>query len=167
MKDFLEVGKITKTIGLKGRVRVVSYIESPEVFESLNDVIIEHKDFSLHRYPVKAVKVTKRSLTLEIEGIEDTEAAGFLVGGRVFVSADRLETLQEGEYYWRDLIGLEVVTVEGEKLGVIEHIFATGSNDVYVCGGGQREVLLPAIDDVIKEIDMERGIMIVDLLEGL
>ena len=67
----------------------------------------------------------------------------------------------------RDLIGLRVVTDAGEALGTVESIFPTGSNDVYVCRGGSREILLPAIGDVIREIDLEKGVMVVRLLEGL
>jgi 16S rRNA processing protein RimM len=75
--------------------------------------------------------------------------------------------LPEGEYYWRDIIGLNVYTEEGKLLGQIESVFPTGSNDVYVCKGEEREILLPAIADVIRKIDVTRRVMIVRLLEGL
>ena len=85
----------------------------------------------------------------------------------MLIPADKLGDLPEGEYYWRDMIGLKVVTEEGRILGVIEAIFPTGSNDVYVCSGGEREVLLPGIADVIRKIDINRGMMVVRLLQGL
>jgi 16S rRNA processing protein RimM len=78
-----------------------------------------------------------------------------------------LKELPPGEYYWRDIIGLDVYTEEGKLLGRIESVFPTGSNDVYVCKGGQREILLPAIVDVIRQIDINRRVMTVRLLEGL
>jgi 16S rRNA processing protein RimM len=77
-----------------------------------------------------------------------------------------LEDLTEGEYYWRDIIGLDVYTQDGKRLGRIESVFPTGSNDVYVCKG-EREMLIPAIADVIQGIDLDKNIMTVKLLEGL
>jgi 16S rRNA processing protein RimM len=85
----------------------------------------------------------------------------------VLIPSDRLRKLPEGEYYWRDIIGLEVFTGDNQKLGKIEKIFQAGSNHIYVCTGGEREILLPAIEDVIKQINLEKRIMIVELLEGL
>ena len=78
-----------------------------------------------------------------------------------------MKELPEDEYYWHDIIGLEVVTDDGLSLGRVESIVPTGSNDVYVCAGGEREILLPAIDDVVKEIDVKKGTMVVTLIEGL
>lgn len=167
MNDLLEIGRITKPVGFKGRFKIVSYINSPQVLDSIQDMYVKCRDREPVLYRVKYVKFTRKYINLELEGVEDEEAVRRLIGCQVLVPADRLEALPEGEYYWRDIIGLEVFTVDGTKLGEIETIFETGGNDVYVCTGGEREILLPAIDDVIKEIDFEKRIMIVELLEGL
>ncbi len=95
------------------------------------------------------------------------ESAQALVGCKVFLPEDMQEKLPEGEYYWRDIIGLDVYNEEGKYIGKIESVFPTGSNDVYVCKGEEREILLPAIADVIRKIDVNRRVMIVRLLEGL
>jgi len=193
LKDLLEIGKITKPIGLKGRIKVVSYLESPHVLESLQDVYVKHGDRSPDLYKIRKIAFKKKTFSLEIEGVEDIDTARALIGCQVFIPFfsleiegvedidtaraligcqvfipfDKLEKLSEGEYYWRDITGLEVFTEDGRKLGEIENIFNTGSNDVYVCTGGEREILLPAIEDVIKKIDLEKGFMVVELLEGL
>ena len=167
MQNLLEIGKITKPIGLKGRMKVVSYIESPHVLESLQDVYVKQGDRNPDLYKIRKIAFRKRIFSLELEGVEDSDAARSLVGCQVFIPSDKLETLSEDEYYWRDIIGLEVFTEDGRKLGQIERIFDTGSNDVYVCTGGEREILLPAIEDVIKKIDLEKGFMVIELLEGL
>ncbi len=167
MKDLLEIGKITRPIGLKGRMKVVSYLESPHVLESLQDVYVKHGDRSPDLYKIRKIAFKKKIFSLEIEGVEDIDTARALTGCQVFIPFDKLEKLSEGEYYWRDIAGLEVFTEDGRKLGEIENIFNTGSNDVYVCTGGEREILLPAIEDVIKKIDLEKGFMVVELLEGL
>jgi 16S rRNA processing protein RimM len=76
--------------------------------------------------------------------------------------------LSDGEYYWNEVIGLQVVTEDDRVLGRIETVFPTGSNDVYVCRSPEgREILLPAIVDVVRAIDRERGVMVVRLLKGL
>jgi 16S rRNA processing protein RimM len=80
---------------------------------------------------------------------------------------DIMEKLPEGEYYWHDIIGLDVYSEEGTYIGIVESVFPTGSNDVYVCRGEKREILLPAIADVIRKIDVNQGVMTVKLLEGL
>ncbi|MBN2254790.1 MAG: 16S rRNA processing protein RimM [Deltaproteobacteria bacterium] len=166
-RDLLKIGTITKPVGFRGRLKVVSYIESPQILDSLQEIYIKCGDRDPVAYGVRYVSFTSRHISLELSGVTDGEAARLLRGCDVFVSADRLEKLPDGEYYWHDIIGLRVITRDGRTLGTIDHVFETGSNDVYVCTGGDREILLPAIEDVILHIDIDRGVMIVDLLEGL
>lgn len=165
--DLLEIGKIVKTHGLAGRMKVFSYLESDEILKSLEEVFVGHGEQKANLKKVKDIKISKKHFLIELEGVEDIDTANALVGCRVLVPSDKLEELPEGEYYWRDILGLDVVTEDGEILGRIEKIFPTGSNDVYVCTGGEREILLPAIADVIRKIDIEDGRMVVRLLEGL
>jgi 16S rRNA processing protein RimM len=105
--------------------------------------------------------------SLKLEGIEDRNAADALRGLTISVPYDSLETLPEDEYYWEDLIGLAVVTEDGKPLGKIESIFPTGSNDVYVCREEGREILLPAIAEVIRSVDIRAGTVVVRLLKGM
>jgi 16S rRNA processing protein RimM len=105
--------------------------------------------------------------SLKLEGVEDRNAADALRGLTVSVPYDSLETLPENEYYWEDLVGLAVVTEDGKSLGRIETIFPTGSNDVFVCREGGREILLPAIAEVIRSVDIRAGTVVVRLLKGL
>lgn len=134
MRDFLEIGRIVKIHGLKGAVKVLSYLESDEVLLKLKNVYIRFKD-NPEPFRVKKTKIQNKNFLLELEGVEGPEAAAGLVGREISMPSDQLEPLPEGEYYWRDLIGLEVSTEEGEHLGKISSIFSTGSNDVYVCSG--------------------------------
>lgn len=165
--NLFEVGKIVKTHGLGGRVKVISYLESDTILKSLEEVYVGPGKRETNLKKVKSIKINKKYFFLELEGVEDVDTASTLVGCQVLIPFDRLERLSEGEYYWRDIIGLEVSTEDGEILGRIESIFPTGSNDVYVCTGGEREILLPAIADVIRKIDIKNGRMVVRLLEGL
>ncbi len=169
VKDLLALGKIVKIHGLKGAVKVSSYLESNEVIEKLKDVYLgpgEGKEGS-KLFQIKRTRIDKKGFIVEFDGVEKSEEAEKLVGLEVLIPSDRLEQLPDGEYYWKDLIGLEVSTEEGEYLGEIDAIFPTGSNDIYVCRGGGREILLPAISDVIINIDLGEGRMIVRLMKGM
>jgi 16S rRNA processing protein RimM len=165
---WIEIGQIVKPHGLAGRVKVLSYLESDRLLPSLRDAWIGPNRDSSKRYPIENVRREGRNhFSLKIEGIEDRNAADALRGLTVSVPYERLETLPEDEYYWEDLIGLAVVTEDGKPLGRIEGIFPTGSNDVYVCKAGGKEILLPAIDEVIRSVNIEAGTVVVRLLKGL
>ena len=167
MDDFIEIGEIVKPQGVRGCMKALSYLESVGVLEGLDALLVRKAGEAAASYRPRKIEARKNFLFLELEGIDEMDAARKLVGGRILVPSNRLKKLPEGEYYWRDLIGLKVVTDAGEALGTVESIFPTGSNDVYVCRGGSREILLPAIGDVIREIDLEKWVMVVRLLEGL
>jgi 16S rRNA processing protein RimM len=165
--QFFEIGKIVKSCGLKGRMKAVSYLESNDKLRNLDEVYMGCGNDMRGPFKVKDIRGRGKIFFLEIEGVVNLESANAFAGCPVVIPADNLGALADGEYYWRDMIGLKVVTEEGRFLGVIEAIFPTGSNDVYVCSGGEREVLLPGIADVIRKIDIARGMMVVRLLEGL
>jgi 16S rRNA processing protein RimM len=165
---WIEIGQIVKPHGLAGRVKVLSYLESDRLLQSLVDAWIGPSRDSAKRYTIENVRREGRThFSLKIEGIEDRNAADALRGLTVSVPCERLETLPEDEYYWEDLIGLAVVTEDGKPLGRIEGIFPTGSNDVYVCKAAGKEILLPAIDEVIRSVNIEAGTVVVRLLKGL
>jgi 16S rRNA processing protein RimM len=165
--DLLEAGRIVKPHGLDGRMRVVSYLEEGRVLESLEEVFIKNGNRKAEPKNVKSIKLNKKGFLLELEGVEDIDTANVLAGCKVLIPSDKLEELPEGEYYWRDIVGLEVRTYDGEILGRIVRVFPTGGNDVYVCAGGEREILLPAVADIIRRVDIKNGIMVVRLPEGL
>ena len=164
--DLLEAGRIVKPCGLKGRVKVLSYLESSDILKSLDEIYIKQGEKS-QPVRLRGVHTKGKIFFLDIEGVTNFESAQALVDCTVMVPAESLKILSDDEYYWRDLIGMEVVTEEGAFLGKIETIFPTGSNDVYVCTGGEREILLPAIADVVKTIDLEQKRIVVQLIDGL
>ncbi len=164
--DLIEAGKIVKTCGLKGRMKVLSYLESDDILNSLEEIFVR-KGMQVETLKLKDIRISGKCFFLDVEGISDLEQAKALVGCEVLIPGDKLKALPDDEYYWRDLIGFEVVAEDGYFIGKIETIFPTGSNDVFVCTGGDREILLPAIADVVQNIDMEQKRMVVRLLEGL
>jgi 16S rRNA processing protein RimM len=165
---WVEIGRIVRSHGLAGRVKVLSYLESDRLLPSLTEAWIGRSRDSSKRYPIENARPEGRShFSLRLGGVEDRTAADALRGLTVSVPYESLEPLPEGEYYWEDLIGLRVETEEGKPLGVIKGIFPTGSNDVVVCRAGTKEILLPAIAEVIRSVDIGAGRVVVRLLKGL
>lgn len=169
MDELIEIGRIVKSIGLRGRVKAVSYCESTRTLETLKEVFIgQQKDhatlFTVHNI---AIKGKGGSFLLELDGVESIDASNAINGCYLYIPSGSLEALPEGEYYWHEIIGLDVVTVDGHKLGQVVSIVPTGSNDVYVCAGKDEEILIPAISEVVRNIDLEKGVIEVTLIEGL
>lgn len=167
LMELFVIGNIVKTSGLRGRLKVVSYIESNDTLQSLEEVYIRKGKDTKGPFRPKNVLVRRNNFLVDLEGVEDIEKAHAFVGCQMFISANKLSELAEDEYYWRDIKGLKVITEDGHVLGSIAAVFPTGSNDVYVCSGGEREILLPGIAEVIRAIDIEQGVMVVRLLDGL
>ena len=165
--DLITIGEIVKTRGLRGCMKVVSFVDTSDISAELKFVYIQDNSEQKKLYNLRKIDISGKFLFIELDSIDDVELAKTFVGCKVVILGDMFKELPEGEYYWRDIIGLNVYTEEGKLLGQIESVFPTGSNDVYVCKGRDREILLPAIADVIKLIDIERKIMNVKLMEGL
>lgn len=168
MTEFFEIGEIVKVHGCRGGVKVRSYLTDPEsLLPRLEAVYLDGPGREKERFPMRRHRWGKTDLFLELAGVDTLSAAGALVGCRVFVPVDKLAPLPEGEYYWHELIGMEVRTEEGTSLGRIAEIFPTGGHDVYVCRTGSEERLLPAIEEVIRNVDRTNRIITVRLLAGL
>jgi 16S rRNA processing protein RimM len=165
--ELIEIGRIVRSHGLEGRVKVLSYLETPDVLQEISELFVGRSDPEAVLMPLVSVQVGKDSFILKLQGIDDKNAAENLRGCSVWMPSEKMRELPDGEYYWRDIIGLQVLTEEDQILGRIEAVFPTGSNDVYVCRSEGREILLPAIGEVVKKIDMDRGVMVVRLPKGL
>ncbi len=114
---------------------------------------------------VEYIRPHHKSFIIKFKGLDTPEAVKFFKGWFLEVRYDDLVPLGEGEYYWFQLIGLKVFAKDGEYVGVVEDIMATGAHDVYVVREGDREVLIPSV--FVEEIDLNKGIMVVDPVEGL
>ena len=163
----LEIGQIVNTFGIKGMVKVKPFTDDIRRFDELKKVYVE-KNSNQTEYEIEEVKYHKDMVLIKFKGIDKVEQAEMLRNSYLTVSRDSVEKLEEGRYYIVDLLGLEVYTDEQVLLGTLEDIFNTGSNDIYVVKDKQgKQILLPAIQDVIKQIDIENKKIIVHLLPGL
>ncbi len=168
MTKYLEIGQIVNTFGIKGMVKVKPFTnDTKKRFDNLKKVYIQNKN-KRKEYEIEEVKYHKEMVLIKFKGIENPEDANLLRNYYLVVDRDKEEPLEEGTYYIIDMIGLEVYTDIGEKLGILDDVFNSGSSDIYVVKNELgKQILLPAIEDVIKNIDMKERKMIVHLIPGL
>ncbi|MDH3588332.1 MAG: ribosome maturation factor RimM [Gammaproteobacteria bacterium] len=155
-QEHVPVGYISGLHGVQGWLKVYSYTDPVENIFEYRPWLLAHQ--SEHR--VTDLVDAKRhgsGLIVKLEGIDDRDQAATLVGAQILVAREQLPPTDEGEYYWADLVGLQVVTDDGRELGTVERLFETGANDVMVVRG-ERERLIPWIlGDVIDQVDLDSG----------
>jgi 16S rRNA processing protein RimM len=165
MEGLVTIGRVLREWGVKGEVIVQPLTFDPKRFSELNEVAVQVQDSIVQR-KIRLVRLHKNNLLIAFEGCETPEDARRYRGALIKIKESESPKLPEGVYYHYQIIGLGVYTVDGDYLGKIMSIFETGSNDVYVVRGEDKEYLIPAIKDVIKEIDLEAKKMIVKLMEA-
>jgi 16S rRNA processing protein RimM len=162
---FLAAGKVRRPHGVHGEVVVELYTDFPERLRPKVKVYLGEKHLPL---TLLSARIHNEGLLLGFEGIGTPEEAGRFRNQTLYVSAKTLPDLADGEYYFHQLVGLSVVDEDGKPLGTLTEIVETGANDVYVVTGATgTEVLLPAIPDVILDVDLGAKTMRVHLLPGL
>lgn len=167
MQEYLEVGQIVNTNGLKGLLKINPFTDDITRFERLKTILVEHKK-ELLEFEIESVRYQKKQVLLKLKGIDTIEEAEKYREDYLKINRNKEEKLPEDTYYIVDLIGLDIYTEGGELLGKLDDIFSTGSNDVYVVKNIEgKQILLPAISDVIKNIDLEQKKIVVNLIEGL
>ncbi len=160
----LIVARILGPHGLQGEVKAEVLTDFPDRFSLLKTVYVGDE---LTPAVLEGHRLQGGKIILKLEGCEDRENAAELQGKLVYVTLEEAVPLAEDEYYVYEIMGLEVWTTEGEFLGYVDEVLHTGSNDVYVVKNGRGEVLVPALSDVVREVDLERGRIEVRLMEGL
>lgn len=165
--DRLVIGKIVGIHGVRGALKMVSFTENPTPFRNGDPIRLTLESGREVEHRIAWIKPHKKGLLLALETVTDPDQALELVGGQVLIDKSDLPALAPDEYYWTDLIGLSVQTVQGEFLGQLTAVLPTGSNDVYVVENQGREVLIPALQQVVREVDLANKVMRVDLPEGL
>lgn len=157
----VDVGRISGLFGVKGWVKVHSYTEPRENIVEFAEWILEHEGES-RRVEVEAGHRHGRTVVAKLRGIDDRDAARGLIGAEIRVERAALPPCAPGEYYWADLEGLEVRNTRGERLGEVERLMSTGANDVLVLRGGRDRLIPFAMGSVVREVDVEGGVIVVD-----
>ena len=167
MDDLLKVGIITNTHGLKGEVKVFPTTDDARRFLDLSEVILDtgREKMTLE---IEKVRFFKNLVIVKFKELDDINDAEKYRQKDLYVTRDQAVPLGENEYFIADLIDLSAVSDEGEKLGVIADVIQTGANDIYVIRKqGMSDLLVPAIRDCVKKIDLDEGMIEIHLLPGL
>lgn len=163
----LQVGVVTQTHGIRGEVKVFPTTDDVNRFKKLKEVILETEKERL-TLTIEGVKFFKQYVILkfrEYDSINDIEK---YKGARLLVPREKAVKLQKDEYFVADLIGMQVVTEDGAPFGNLKNVLVTGANDVYVVETAEgKEVMLPAIKECVLQIDMEKGVIMVHIMDGL
>lgn len=154
-EERIKIGKIVNTFGIKGELKVYPYVD---YIDELSKIYIDNKEYTLSKS-----RNQKNVVIIKIKGLDDINLVEDFKNKEIEIDRVDLPKLKEGEYYIEDLIGLDVYTDEGKLLGKVDDIFNTGANDIYQVNN----ILLPAIPDVIKKIDIENQKIIVHIIKGL
>ncbi len=168
--EFYQVGKIVNTHGIRGEVKVIATTDFPEErFKPGNKLYAFEQNASTGtELTIQKSRRHKQFIMLAFEGYDNINLVEKFKGDDLKVSADQQEELEDGSYYYHQIIGLDVVDENGNSLGEIKEILSPGANDVWVVKRKQKnDLLLPVIDEVIKDVDLAAGKVHVELLEGL
>jgi 16S rRNA processing protein RimM len=160
--QFIAVGRVVAAWGVRGEIKAEVLTDFPDRFSPEQAIYVNREKLTIEK-----CKWHRGRVILKLSSIDSVESAEELRGLLLQIPQSQLHPLAENEYYQFQLVGLEVWNTKGEHLGQISRILPTGSNDVYVVPSEDGELLIPAIEDVVKSIDLEAGRITIELIEGL
>lgn len=167
MEDMLQVGVITQTHGVRGEVKVFPTTDDVNRFKKLKQVILDTGKETMP-LEIQSVKFFKQFVILKFKGIDNINDIEKYKRCSLYVTREHAVALEEDEYFIADMIGMEVCTEDGNIFGTLKDVIETGANDVYVIENVEHgEVLVPAIKECIRSVDIEKGQMMIHLMDGL
>lgn len=167
MDNLLRVGVISSTHGIKGEVKVYPTTDDPNRFKELKEVIMDTGKEHI-TLEIEGIKFFKQMVILKFKGIDNINDIEKYRGKDLLITRENAVALEEGEYFIYDLLDSEVVSDEGEKLGVLTEILTTAANDVYVVRmQNGKDLLLPSIKECILDIDVDHKKILVHVMPGL
>lgn len=164
--EFVSIGAVLKAHGTKGEIQVVPLTDEPQQFKTL-DTIYLNLNGKRKICAVDKVQLTHNKIILKLKDIDDRTTAQELKAALIERKITDLRKLSDNEYFIFDLIGLKVKNLSGQFIGELIDVLTLPANDVYIINDGEKELLVPAIKDVIKKIDLDRREMFIDPIDGL
>lgn len=167
MQDLVNIAKISGTHHLQGALKAASVLEDTEVLNG-EKVIVENSIGTQKIFTIKsAERINEKMIIIEFEEITSVNEAKKLLESKIYVRREQLGEISEDEFYLVDLINMNVVTSEGENIGKVTDVFSTAAHDIYVVNEGENEIMIPAVDEFVKEVNFEKRVIIVKLIEGM
>lgn len=165
--NWVPVGRIHRTHGLKGEFKFQPLVTQPDILKNLNHLKLQGNQGQETELDFESLRGIPGKLIIKFKGIDTIDDAQAYTGQIVLVREASLKKLPDGEFYWFQVIGLDVYDEDHHSYGKVVEIIETGSNDVYVVQDGKKEILIPMIDWVVKTIDIEENKLVFDNVEGL
>ncbi len=168
MEKFITVGQITAPFGSRGEVKVIPYTDFPERFLETKRIFLRLSGLFLEK-EVEGAFLQRNRVILKLSTVDTPEEAKKFRGALIQVPLEEVWPLPEGHYYHFQLVGIDVYTEEGKFVGKVKEILTTGSNDVYIVKSDAQKTdyLIPAIKEIVKKIDLEKGLILIRPLPGL
>ncbi len=169
--DFVRVGQIVNTFGIRGELKIYLYTDVPEKrFFKGNELILgtEEKP-TFQKVTITSAKPYKNLFLIQLEGFNNINQVEKYKGMFLWLPKEEQGDLNEGEFYYHQIVGCQVITTDNQVLGVVKEILSPGANDVWVVQPkeGRKEILIPYIDEVVKKVDVDKKMITIELLEGL
>lgn len=164
---YLLMGRILGPHGISGELKVKIYSGDSSNLCNGKKIFLNHKknnDFMV--FNIRQVRGSLKKVILSLKKVDDREHASALTGMDIWMAKKDLRHPDKDEFYWHQLIGMTVMTSEGNIIGTLEQIIETGANDVYVVKQGRDEYLIPALKDVVESVDLNKGILVVNMMSG-
>jgi 16S rRNA processing protein RimM len=166
-EDLLLIGKVVRPHGLKGLLRIISYADSPDTFLKAGEVFLQGGSGKTVKHGIISITPSKKFFLLHLEGLDSLEEAEMRRDWNIYIEKSGLSKGGDYEYFWYEIIGLPVFLDTGKRIGTIMQIVPGAGHDIYVVQDGAKETLIPAVHEVIKEVDLENEKVVVTEVEGL
>jgi len=161
------IGRIVRPHGVRGDLKVLPLTDWPERFESLTTIHLKPLKGSCRQVEIQNARFQKNGIILKLAGIDDLDTAETLRGFELYVTPDQIPPLPDGYVHLHDLMGLQVLTDSRDCIGEVTDILKMPAHDVYVVSQGEKEILIPAVKQFVKLVDLEKGEIIITPIEGL
>jgi 16S rRNA processing protein RimM len=165
-EPLVPLGEIVTTHGLEGWLKLNPFNPKTTAFQSISEVYLE-RDGAQSAYRLEISRSQSRHVVFKLQGVDDVDAAARLVGSTLCVAEAALPPLQPGQYYHFQAIGLEVFDVHGNHIGMVTRTWSAGGGEIYIVAGGGKEYLIPAVKEIIENIDFDAGKMVINPPDGL
>jgi len=161
------IGKISKPKGIKGEIKVIPLTDSFERFKLLKEISVIGKNGKLNTFKIENITITTKTVNLKLKDIDTRNQAQELKGREVVIDENQKLPLKKGNYYIYQIIGLKAIDENGEYLGEVVNVLKNPGNDIFVIKKGKKEYLIPAVKEIINEVDLKNCKIIIKQIEGL
>lgn len=165
-KDFFYFGRVVKTKGIKGEIGIFMDVDEPVLYRSLDAFFIERKR-DLIPFLIQTLDIEGNKATVKLEGINSIEEAEMLTGCPIYLPLALLPALKEDQFYYHEIEGFEMIDQHAGRIGTIKEVMDIPRNPLFVVQHGEKEILIPVMDEIIEKIDRKEKKIYISAPEGL